>query len=275
MRLGTTILACLRPVCSGWRPRWPPPPGRRRSPGMAPCGPRRWPRTAIRRTARSSSGPWNRGRGSSPWTASCSAWRRRLAQGWSAKATLLAGSTGEDHPGLHRGHGYHRSGGGHAGLDRRAGHLPDRADDHLHRHGVPGRQPEHHGQPGPAVLLRRSLRPGGRELAPRLQPGWSTDVWLFNGEDRLQDNNHGKTLGLGLTYNHRGSADNYLSLQAYRGPEQDGTGGRCEHGRRRPAARAALPHGPVGLGPGHPPGGAVPGPRGLRRRRTSSVPRAR
>ena len=55
-------------------------------------------------------------------------------------------------------------------------------------------------------------------------PSWSSDVWLFNGEDRLQDNNHGKTAGLGLTYNHRGSADHYLSLQAYRGPEQGGLG---------------------------------------------------
>lgn len=61
-------------------------------------------------------------------------------------------------------------------------------------------------------------------------PSWSSDVWLFNGEDRQQDNNQGKTLGLGLTYNHRGSADNYLALQAYRGPEQAGLGSSANTG---------------------------------------------
>lgn len=55
-------------------------------------------------------------------------------------------------------------------------------------------------------------------------PAWSGDVWVFNGEDRLKDNNHGKTLGLGLTWNPGGAADSYLSLHVYRGPEQDGLG---------------------------------------------------
>ncbi len=55
-------------------------------------------------------------------------------------------------------------------------------------------------------------------------PVWSSDLWVFNGEDQVADNNRGKTLGVGLTYNHGGSADNYLSLQAYRGPEQSGAG---------------------------------------------------
>ena len=32
-------------------------------------------------------------------------------------------------------------------------------------------------------------------------PVWSADLWIFNGEDRIQDNNHSKTWGLGLTYN--------------------------------------------------------------------------
>jgi len=59
---------------------------------------------------------------------------------------------------------------------------------------------------------------------------WSSDVWVFNGEDRLKDNNHGKTLGLGLTYNHSGSAEKYLSLHAYRGPEQDGLGSSANTG---------------------------------------------
>ncbi len=55
-------------------------------------------------------------------------------------------------------------------------------------------------------------------------PAWSADLWIFNGEDRLKDNNRGKTVGLGLTWNPRGRADDYLSLHAYRGPEQDGWG---------------------------------------------------
>jgi hypothetical protein len=55
-------------------------------------------------------------------------------------------------------------------------------------------------------------------------PVWSAELWVFNGEDRLKDNNHGKTVGLGLTYNHGGSLENYLSVHAYRGPEQDGLG---------------------------------------------------
>ena len=61
-------------------------------------------------------------------------------------------------------------------------------------------------------------------------PVWSSDLWIFNGEDRLQDNNHGKTVGLGLTWNPGGSADDYLSLHAYRGPEQDGLGAAANTG---------------------------------------------
>ncbi len=53
---------------------------------------------------------------------------------------------------------------------------------------------------------------------------WSSDVWVFNGEDQVSDNNHGKTFGAGLTYNHGGSADDYVSLHLYRGPEQSGPG---------------------------------------------------
>ncbi|MBL0311313.1 MAG: outer membrane beta-barrel protein [Holophagaceae bacterium] len=59
---------------------------------------------------------------------------------------------------------------------------------------------------------------------------WSSDVWAFNGEDRIKDNNHGKTVGLGLTYNHSGSAERYLSIHAYRGPEQDGLGSAANTG---------------------------------------------
>lgn len=55
-------------------------------------------------------------------------------------------------------------------------------------------------------------------------PVWSVDLFLFNGEDRIKDNNHGKTAGLALTYNHGGAADKYMSLHVYRGAEQDGFG---------------------------------------------------
>ncbi|HEX9081354.1 MAG TPA: outer membrane beta-barrel protein, partial [Holophagaceae bacterium] len=61
-------------------------------------------------------------------------------------------------------------------------------------------------------------------------PSWSSDAWVFNGEDRLKDNNHGKTVGFGLTWNAGGSADRYLSLHAYRGPEQDGLGAAANTG---------------------------------------------
>lgn len=59
---------------------------------------------------------------------------------------------------------------------------------------------------------------------------WSGDVFLFNGEDRLQDNNRGKTAGLGLNYNHGGASDKFLSLMVYRGPEQDGLGAQAGTG---------------------------------------------
>ncbi|GLH68075.1 outer membrane beta-barrel protein [Geothrix edaphica] len=61
-------------------------------------------------------------------------------------------------------------------------------------------------------------------------PVWSSDLWAFNGEDRLKDNNHGKTVGLGITYNHGGSQDNYLSLHVYSGPEQEGLGSSANSG---------------------------------------------
>lgn len=59
---------------------------------------------------------------------------------------------------------------------------------------------------------------------------WSTDLFAFNGEDRVKDNNHGKTFGAGLNYNFGGATDKYMSLQAYRGPEQDGVGIGAESG---------------------------------------------
>ncbi len=53
---------------------------------------------------------------------------------------------------------------------------------------------------------------------------WSTDVWVFNGEDRMTDNNRGKTVGVGLNYNHGRASDKFVSIGAYRGPEQLGFG---------------------------------------------------
>jgi len=53
---------------------------------------------------------------------------------------------------------------------------------------------------------------------------WSSDLWVLNGEDRVRDNNQGKTWGLGINYNHGGAADKFLSLGAYRGPEQTSLG---------------------------------------------------
>lgn len=59
---------------------------------------------------------------------------------------------------------------------------------------------------------------------------WSADLWVYNGEDRLQDNNRGKTAGLGLTYNAGGAADKFVSLMAFSGPEQDGLGAAADTG---------------------------------------------
>lgn len=61
-------------------------------------------------------------------------------------------------------------------------------------------------------------------------PSWSSDVWVFNGEDRTKDNNRSKTWGVGLGYNHGGASDKYVSVHAYRGPEQDGLGAAANTG---------------------------------------------
>ncbi len=72
-------------------------------------------------------------------------------------------------------------------------------------------------------------------------PAWSSDVWVFNGEDRVKDNNQGKTVGLGLTWNPGGSADSYLSVHGYRGPEQDDLGAAANTGAEgRPRERLCL-----------------------------------
>lgn len=59
---------------------------------------------------------------------------------------------------------------------------------------------------------------------------WSADLWVFNGEDRIKDNNQGKTAGLGVTYNHEGSADDYVTVMAFSGAEQDGLGAQANTG---------------------------------------------
>jgi len=61
-------------------------------------------------------------------------------------------------------------------------------------------------------------------------PSWSADLWVFNGEDKLQDNNRGKTAGLGVTYNHGGSPDTFVTAMAFTGPEQDGLGASANTG---------------------------------------------
>ena len=71
---------------------------------------------------------------------------------------------------------------------------------------------------------------------------WSTDVWVYNGEDRIQDNNRGKTVGLGLTYNHGGAADKFVTLMAFSGAEQDAFGAAAwpgAEGRKRNRASMA------------------------------------
>jgi hypothetical protein len=59
---------------------------------------------------------------------------------------------------------------------------------------------------------------------------WSTDVYLYNGEDQIQDNNKGKSGGLCLTYNPAGATDKFVTLMAYTGPEQNARGTNANTG---------------------------------------------
>ena len=61
-------------------------------------------------------------------------------------------------------------------------------------------------------------------------PSWSSAVWIYNGEDRNQDNNHGKTAGVGVIYNHGGAQDKFLNLSAFSGAEQDGLNANANTG---------------------------------------------
>jgi Putative beta-barrel porin-2, OmpL-like. bbp2 len=52
-------------------------------------------------------------------------------------------------------------------------------------------------------------------------PSFSTDVYAINGEDKVKDNNQGKTYGLQFTYNCGGASDKFATLILFRGAEQD------------------------------------------------------
>jgi hypothetical protein len=76
----------------------------------------------------------------------------------------------------------------------------------------------------------------GLEWRHAFTPSWSATLWLFNGEDRVRDNNRGKTAGLGVGYNHGGSPDKFVNLMAFSGAEQDGLGASActgAEGRKR------------------------------------------
>ncbi len=65
---------------------------------------------------------------------------------------------------------------------------------------------------------------------------WSSDLWALNGEDRVKDNNHGKTYGAGVNYSPGGSAEKAIALSVYQGPEGDALGaaaGSGAEGRKR------------------------------------------
>jgi hypothetical protein len=64
----------------------------------------------------------------------------------------------------------------------------------------------------------------GLHVRQALSSDWNADVWVFNGEDRVKDNNRGKTLGAGLSWAPGGSTDSFLNFMAFRGPEQDSIG---------------------------------------------------
>lgn len=61
-------------------------------------------------------------------------------------------------------------------------------------------------------------------------PSWSFDFLAFNGEDRIQDNNRAKTVGVMLGYNHGGAADKFVTFMAFSGAEQDGLGAAANTG---------------------------------------------
>ena len=67
-------------------------------------------------------------------------------------------------------------------------------------------------------------------------PAWSADLYVYNGEDQIQDNNQSKSGGLGITCNPGGASDKFVTLMAFTGAEQDGLGPNANtgaEGRRR------------------------------------------
>jgi len=61
-------------------------------------------------------------------------------------------------------------------------------------------------------------------------PSFSIDLYAINGEDKVVDNNQGKTYGLQFTYNHGGAADKFATLIVFRGPELSGLGADANKG---------------------------------------------
>jgi hypothetical protein len=61
----------------------------------------------------------------------------------------------------------------------------------------------------------------GLHARQALNSDWNADLWIYNGEDRIKDNNRGKTYGLGLNWARGGSAETFANLMVFRGPEQD------------------------------------------------------
>lgn len=61
----------------------------------------------------------------------------------------------------------------------------------------------------------------GLHVRQALHADWNADLWVYNGEDRIKDNNRGKTYGLGLNWAPGGSTDHFANLMVFRGPEQD------------------------------------------------------
>lgn len=61
----------------------------------------------------------------------------------------------------------------------------------------------------------------GLHARQALNSDWNADLWIYNGEDRIKDNNRGKTFGLGLNFAPGGSSESFANLMVFRGPEQD------------------------------------------------------
>lgn len=70
----------------------------------------------------------------------------------------------------------------------------------------------------------------GLHVRQALNADWNADLWVYNGEDRIKDNNRGKTFGLGLNWAPGGSSDSFANVMVFRGPEQDSLGAHATPG---------------------------------------------